>query len=569
MTTSLISLKPSCQTRILCKGYPSASQRIFRLEDFMCPDFLESHIFASAETVIDQSIHIGAQNLLDLIDKTNQTFSKIKQQLDILQDLFITNLASLSSSNEEESGTLQYAMQKLHQKLRENDSDVMLLDEFARLLRRYDQVERKKNDQSDRTQVNISGAMMVLDSIAEDLTASIDGKLSALASWDLNPAQDVIKTYEDYRCKTQLVSNQYCKQVKVSKGTIVNLKDKKYFLFPGHTYEMPVGQTSENGTLRMINLQNGKLLSSTKTRFADTPATTDFPPKIRYMKSLNLIIALSNNKDSLNIYRMFHNKTKKIRRVRISDLCLEMRSSDIRGLEIMEPQNTFAVFGSKTVALVGILTGKVIKSYEFKSNIIGVRYIPDLKFVIVTTESGLKVFDVSSQLKLYKAKFTEHYLTRCVGDFVNIHYSGNMILLVYGMYDDHFLGSCENTFYLFQISHEGVKEYDVDRYEYVTGRSFKQLLPFTENYAININPKSKMVQFIFDCERWRTFSSQKSKKEELQLQIPFKEKPNLKADAKENIILEPMNSLVYCQGRLYMNTYFAAEEQAGDTEDEE
>ena len=109
--------------------------------------------------------------------ETNQTFSEVRRQIDNLQDRFITNLASFSSSGQEqheEIQNLKYMMQKLHQKIRQNNFDNALLEEFTQLRRRYDQL--KKKDQSHHMHANVPEAIKLLDSIAKSLTATIDEK---------------------------------------------------------------------------------------------------------------------------------------------------------------------------------------------------------------------------------------------------------------------------------------------------------------------------------------------------------------------------------------------------------
>ena len=388
MTTSLISLKPSCQNRLLSQGYPSVSQRIFTLQAFSSPHFLESYIFASKDScVIDEPIHISTPTLVDFINRTNQTFSEIRRKIDILQDRFITNLASLSSSNQEqhqEIQNLKYMMQKLHQKLRQNNFDNALLEEFTKLRTRYDQL--KKKDQSHRMHANVPEAIKMLDGIAKSLTATIDEQLSAITLWNIKSAEvdlslDVRKTHGDYRCKTKLVSNNKYKQEEIINGTIVELKGREYYLFAEHRKKMRL----ENGTMRMMSLNNGKLLSSLKSREVDFHSfrTSDnkMCPKLRYMKSLNLGIAFTTDRASLEIYRIFPDKIKKIRKVWIHNLSSEIDPYNVKDFVVLEPQNIIAICDSRRVVLVNILTGKAYKTFEFEhySEIYGVQYIQDLK----------------------------------------------------------------------------------------------------------------------------------------------------------------------------------------------
>ena len=586
MTTSLISLKPSCQNRLLSQGYPSASQSIFTIQDFSSPNFLESYIFASKNDVIDQLIHISTSSLIDLIDKVNRACSELKRQIDTLQDRLITKFASLPSPEQgelEEIHYLECMMRKLHQKIVQNNFDATLLDEFTRLRRKYDQLKEKVG-QSHRSQANVPGAIKVIDSIVKTLTESIDRQLSRVMPLYLPPIQDLdldmTKTYENYRCKTKLVSNNEYKHEEVSKGTIVNLRDKDYFVFAEYMNENTPTTNSGNGILRLIDLKNGKLLSSSQTNKAASGPSAHQPtkekvlPELRYVESLNLVFALTINKGILNIYRIFHNKTKKIRTIQLCDIDTEDENAiDVSDFEILEPQNIVALFGPKRIYLINILTGQAHKNFKFTLPILGVRYIQDLKVVVVTARSKFDVYDVSSEIRLSKPKFF-YVASRDISELVRIYYSGNMILMI--DYGDHF----KTTFFLYQINPEGIKQYKFNSKDIKSIR--EQVFLSWNNCAISINPKSKTIEYIFGQNHKNNSRSTKSKNKRLKLSIRFEgmldgEKGEGvfrkfgkgEEDIRENIRLEGNNSLVYYQRNLYMNKYYTEDNQEGEMDDDE
>ena len=548
MTELFISLKPSCQKRFSCQIQPSVSNRVFRVEDFRSSSFLISHIFDN-----HQSINVDTQSLIDLIDKIERVFADIKQQIDDLQAHVTYKLVDLCSRNSQpqEICTLEYTLQKLHKKLLANDFSPIILEEFARVLRQYDEV-KSKTDLPKSIQATISESTKLLHLIDTSMKTAIATGLNIVLQEPVTMIADDEDPLTGSPFKIEKFPGQQCTQKDISKGTVIDPIDGDYLLFARHK------------ALKMIDLKNGKVLSSTKIIYEDNFNSNSLHDiqRFRYLKSSHLITAFTRNTKALSVYRPTNSSTRKVAEISLHHLSLA--EEKVNNYEVIENHNALAIFGPRTLTFVNIFTGEPLKKHQFDQEVLGVRYIQNLKYIVIMFLDKLQVYDIGSNLALYRLRFT-YPIPKSKHELMKIHYSGNMILTIH-----YFKGSkkvitgskvfCENIFHLYQISPEGIKEYHVDSHLW-EGSFFGDLLmtalePRAEEFAVIIDPMSKTIQFPLDPKEQGRLDQRvllaRAAYGLKQVEVKFGEMLNPTSSIRENVILDSTRSLAYRHGKLYV-----------------
>ena len=239
--------------------------------------------------------------------------------------------------------------------------------------------------------------------------------------------------------------------------TIVSTKSSHCLLYIEDTFDRNSGR--ETSRVEVINLENSILLFSAKvtqerrinrgavflpTKQEELRNKIRDSTRLNYLKSSNLVIGLTNNRDGLFIYRLGHSAMKKVTHILFSTVPYLRGFTNRPDLicEPLHPQNIVALFTHTELILLNILTRKRIRHYQLESPLghFKPRFMPATKYLVVPSKNKLVIYEVSGQLVSLKLMPSLN-LRVCDDDgesceLLKIHCSEDMVLIVYVRKED-------------------------------------------------------------------------------------------------------------------------------------
>ena len=343
MPQSSISLKPFCRNRFSSQVEPSFTLKSFFLHDFCSPDFLQSSIFPHYDNDSKHKIIYKSSALLDTISQASKAFQTIRDHIDALEFKFIQQLTKLLTDTDktEELQTLRTAMKKCHQRILKSDLDPRLVEDFAGLLRTYDQAKKKtRTCPTEEKKLQVS---KTLDQITKEFSEALQrcDKVASLGSWTVVLEKKEVQKRSDKQYTKKNILTLKSDEVLNDQGPIIRWKNQEYFLFlmqSGKTY------------LKMIDLERNRISFSINSKELSDEELQSF--NLFYAESLNLVIGAYPErigKSVLNIYQVGSRGLKKVANVHMKALSLENANNSQLKFQVLEPQYIIAIIGNQSL----------------------------------------------------------------------------------------------------------------------------------------------------------------------------------------------------------------------------
>lgn len=455
MTNKFISLKTSCRNRYRVQINQSVTEKVFSLHNFRSPDFLEALVFPHYDNLphSDKPSFASSDILLTLICEAEEIFdSDHKKSLDDLQSRFIERLVGMYTNvdDTEELQTMRVALKKCHQRVLESGLDSHLIDEFSKLLHKYDRLEEKRNHlEQDRT----TEARKMIETMKRKLPTfpSTAYETNALGLEWLEIQGMDIKRKTKPRHK-HILKVLPLREGNTNSGIAFSIKSYNYFIQTTST-------VNYNKEIRVLDLKHRRALSCRMTgectrmflsRFRDSDFYQIIPSK-----NLAFNISMNNHKHyTLTLFRISPKRMAKIAAINLQDFLTQ----DITFIEVLDPHFILAIASETSLSLVNLLTRKTLRQYHFPRKIYKFKYIPDTRLLVIAFSNEVVVYNVSDPTVLLETKL--RCSTKEEREPQMVIQKANITLFYYDK-SSELLSKNDfcYIFYLFQVNQAGIKEF--------------------------------------------------------------------------------------------------------------
>ena len=504
MQGKIISLKTSCRNRYSSHTQPSPFQQAYTLNSFNSPDFVDALTAKYHDT---KEINKSITDILSLMNEVNTVFRKIKSKVNELESRIIHELTGFLTNDqkEEELDVLKLAMKKCHHRIIKNCSDPLLIEEFVSLSNKYELTIKR----SDTTTTNekVQEVMRTLSLVNDKLNATIRSchEMTSFKSQFNASSQTKNIAKKNKPCGRVDVFKLQIEQEVYPKCLTIKQRDQEYFFF---LTEQESQSPHNNKAFRIVDSNSHRLLHSMQS-----PENSGFDIKVIfeqklffYAETLNLVFSQGEDYESnpiINIYRTSSKRMSKIAQIPINLLpfqCAAQLSNTY--IEALYAQHIFAIACLNEVVLINILTRKCIKEYfyEEEGDIVGLKYLKTINYLVVVFRTKILVYDVSSRYKLFQLR---HSLPLNIkGEVQEIYFSGNVLLIQDYELDiirDRNLTVIDdrtaNLFYVYEFDETEVRQYKTVMRDSDCAKNIKSSVCV---YNIKIMPQKRELEVYYN-----------------------------------------------------------------------
>lgn len=487
MSQKLISLKPMCRNRHSSQIQPSFSSRAFFLDDFSSPDFLEFVVFPHYDNDPESTAAQKPSSLSKIISQVSEAFDAVRAQISSLESQFMQHLSNFLTDSDKsgELNVIRNTLKKCHNRILQSDCDSKLIDEFAELLDTYDRTIKKNSDDFYAPE-KVGNVSQKLDQIKKKLDESIQDCLKlASSSWPLTLARKPAQTESDLSDEIRQVlglkkkDKEIKDQGKMSDQDEYEDEDEEDDDKENEEEEMSdeeeeisdqgvvVRQNNRDYYLSLMNSENRlKMFDLKQKSLAYSKLDLkNLDTQYFYAESLNIIIATHpqpRSESALTIYQVGSRNLKKIARIKMNPIPLNVSKHSILQFQVMNPQHIVAIVSSYSIALLNIFTRRMIKEYYYQEEIISANYIKQEGLFMIVMHSKILVYDVLDQC-LLSTIMTESEIHQKNSRSIEVR---SNIVLYYEYkenFDRHSYGYIQDdysvyTFCLLKVTRQGVKK---------------------------------------------------------------------------------------------------------------
>lgn len=390
MNFESISLKKHCQERYSFVRAPSIHDKIFSQSSFLSPTFVEDFTKSlSPPPIPDLDNHL----ISSLVSTIVQEFNMLRDSIASLESLCIKEaVALLTEKNEaQELEIIKAEMQKCHVRLCQNDQNEVLVEDFARLVNRYESAQCKVKH-IDRSHVIIEMFGEFVDDINTVIVKMEEKVVEGFRHMaPLFIGEKDRKSSTSVETLTEKSKNLYRLEDKeiYDKGSIIHWNSQDYLNFISLTRN----DAQFTARCEALNFKTGKPISL----FCLNSKEERTPTTLFFFSKLGILALVDYYPTAVKLYHLSPKKTLLVGFILVRSLFPKYRESAKIAVEIMPSYNILIISCQNDVKFISVMTRKTL--FEWKETethqIIDIKYMEKLNYLAVGLSCGaLKVYSV-------------------------------------------------------------------------------------------------------------------------------------------------------------------------------
>ena len=389
MEPKYISLQKFCKNRFLSFPKPSVSDKVFKVQDFKSPDFVDR--VTSHAHLQNTSTQASMGDLRAIVEEVNQVFRSIENELSIFKEKLVKKLLAFCTSDDRsnELNLLNKELKACHSALRDNITDPTLMENFVQLLEKHKQAANSHGS----SKMLIKTTTEKLDEMATAFSSSIKAceELTRINSPQPLLVKHKLGDLQVDTAPSQSTIEEAKYPVKVNLSLVLasllfEYQGEQHLFLLMNVYRVKLIYT-------VYNLDQKKQVSSTSIFkvFQAGKGT-----RACYSKTLNCIV-ISDDNYVFNFYHFARGGLKKITSI-TCQFSPELSYFGIRReacISVLDNHSMLATAFQRELKLVSIFTKKTVYEQKRPSLVFDIKYIEKLNlFVAIDSDGTVDIYDI-------------------------------------------------------------------------------------------------------------------------------------------------------------------------------